>query len=77
MNTKLKKLIKTYIPEAGEDVLKIKTVIDHANNKIYLQTEPFLRDGKVIVKRVAEVDFVVEKAYSTVEEYTLPADFNE
>lgn len=53
----------------------VKPVFDPVNNKLYFQTDPFLRDGKVIVKRLAEYDVEIEKAYNIVEEYSMTTEY--
>ncbi len=57
-------------PSDQSNTLEIKAVYDPSRNKIYYQTEPFLKDGKVIIKRIAEVDVEIEQAFQVVEEYS-------
>lgn len=56
--------------ETPGDTREIKPVVDVANNKLYYQTAPFVRDGKIVIKRVAEYDIEIEKVYQLVEEYS-------
>lgn len=54
-----------------KDILKVKPVYCPATNKVYLQTDPFIRDGKIIIKRLAEYDVTIEKSFQTITEYKM------
>ncbi len=69
------KLTDMLSKEGEEPVMLVKPIHDVANNKIYWQTEPFVRDGKIIVKRLAEADVEVEKSYNTIEEYDMTTNY--
>lgn len=61
----------------SDDTYQVKPVVDVVNNKLYYQTSPYVRDGKVVIKRIAEYDILIEKAYNVVEEYTLTTSYED
>jgi hypothetical protein len=66
--------LKSMLPKIEENVLRIEYHYDAANNKLYFQTKPCLaEDGTIRVRRVAEYDVAVDKAYTLVSEYKAEA----
>lgn len=63
-------------PTYNKDTHKVEVVFDPVNNKVYWQTRPFLRNGKIIVKRIAEEDVEVEKAYTVCTIYKTSRKYN-
>jgi len=49
---------------------QIEAIYDPMSNKVYYQTKPYMKDGKVVVKRLCVVDVEVEQVYNIFEEYT-------
>jgi len=64
------KLLKMLNPNY-DSTYEVKPRIDYINNKVYWETKPYIRNGEVVIKRVAEAKIIIEKAFNTIEEYDL------
>lgn len=72
----LLEVLKTKLPKLGEnETIELQAIYDPATNKVYLQTQPYFRGDKIIVKRVAEFEVTVEQAYNLVTEYELSTTY--
>ena len=66
------------LPKAGEfdrNYHQVRPIYDVANGKLHYQTEPFVEDGVIKVKRLASYDVVVEQVHQVVEEYTVRTNY--